>query len=108
MKTAVNSIHIPFEYIRIASYWHSGQDDMLYAVASTGSLTTGSRRPYDDGRPYTDEEWYWSLWADLAASLRRAVHACVASGDENECLNEFLEFAEKVSERLEMEYAIDI
>lgn len=60
--------------------WHGGQASTFYAVASTGSLATGTRRPstvdhYDHGapvwRPMTDAEWR----AELLDGLWREAHA---------------------------------
>jgi hypothetical protein len=73
------------EQLQLARAWHGGQGSMLYAVASTGSLSLGSRRPlvWDEGftGPITkDPDCGWTLatdrqWADalvdqLVAELR--------------------------------------
>ena len=48
---------------RIAQDWHGGQVTMLYAVASTGTLTPGSAA-------YDTPESRWNLAATLGAELR--------------------------------------
>lgn len=74
---------------QLAADWHDGSQSMLYAIALTGSLTLGTRRPartfYDDGRiihePYTDEEWTAELRSRLLAELRECEpHAGTADG----------------------------
>lgn len=62
------------EQLQLAAAWHGGQGSMLYAVASTGNLFLGSRRPlvWDEGftGPITkDPDCGWTLatdrqWAD--------------------------------------------
>ena len=71
--------------LQLAAAWHGGQGSMLYAVASTGSLSLGSRRPlvWDEGftgpitkdpdcgwRPATDREWADALVDQLVTELR--------------------------------------
>jgi hypothetical protein len=73
------------EQLQLARAWHGGQGSMLYAVASTGSLSLGSRRPlvWDEGfadpvtndpdcgwRPATDREWADALVDQLVTELR--------------------------------------
>lgn len=53
----------------LAEGWHGGQSSMLYAVASTGGVSRGTRRPWIDGRDATDVEWL----ALLVERLRREV-----------------------------------
>ena len=77
-KIPVNSIEIPCEYVDICGDWHGGQYCLLYAVSSTGNLTTGTIRPYGvdaDGNSYpmSDEQWYLSLWRDLSNDVYCAV-----------------------------------
>lgn len=68
-------------WLDIASEWHGGQWSMLYAIASTGSLTLGSVRPNvwdddtDEERPATDAEWYRSLLSDLSRELDLVLRA---------------------------------
>jgi predicted dienelactone hydrolase len=51
--------------IEAASHWYGGMD-LLYAVASTGSLSRGTNRPRnEDGSAMTDEEWMNDLAAEL-------------------------------------------
>lgn len=60
--------------IEAASHWHGGQSSMLYAVTSTGALSRGTHRPYndDEGRPMTDEEWMTDLAERLAREAEEA------------------------------------
>jgi hypothetical protein len=86
-KTTTSGIipEVSEEQLQLARAWHGGQGSMLYAVASTGSLSLGSRRPlvWDEGftGPITgDPDCGWTLatdrqWADalvdqLIAELR--------------------------------------
>lgn len=48
--------------LKAASEWHSGQYSMMYAIASTGSLSLGTHRPEPD---MTDAEWLSRLASDL-------------------------------------------
>jgi hypothetical protein len=50
---------------------------MLYAVCSTGGLTTGTIcrvRDYED-RDDRNRKWYYSIWCDLSADVMRARRA---------------------------------
>lgn len=88
----INHVEIPSRFLRVASGWYCGQDDMLYAVCSSGGLYTGSVRPTDDdGHPVSDEQWYFDLWCALSCDVGRAVGtskmaAAVSSGDERDSL----------------------
>lgn len=62
----INHIEIPGEYVGLCRDWYCGIDDMLYAIASTGNLTTGNRRPTGCE---TDEQWYLQLYRDLEADI---------------------------------------
>jgi len=62
------------EQLGLAAEWYGGSGSMLYAVASTGMLSTGTVRPSThDGdwawRPMTDTEWAhdlaWRLWREV-------------------------------------------
>lgn len=53
--------------VTLASEWHGGQASMLYAVASTGALSLGTRRPAGCD---TDAEWAEYLRDTLARELR--------------------------------------
>jgi hypothetical protein len=91
----INHIQVPAEFVKLAEQWHSGLSDMLYAVASTGNLTTGTNRPWndDESRPMTDEEWYASLYSALASDIR---HCLKIAGKHNDSprLRAFLEWTE--------------
>jgi len=108
MTTAPDSIQIPEEFVEIASQWHSGQADTLYAVASTGNLTLGNRRPAGCD---TDEKWYLQLWreldSDLSATLRHFRNKPNAFyGDDMELLEDFAEYVETTLANLTAEYGL--
>lgn len=90
-KVVVNSIGIPGQFVAIASEWYSGSGDMLYAVCSTGGLTTGTNCPVTD---YTDDadrmvKWYYSIWLDLASDVGSAYRsACKALNHATERYND--------------------
>jgi hypothetical protein len=73
-RVVVNSIEIPPTFVGVAGDWYGGQGCMLYAVCSTGGLTTGTNCPVLD---YTDDadrdqKWYYSIWCDLSADVGSA------------------------------------
>jgi hypothetical protein len=80
----INSIEIPARFVRIASEWYGGQTDLLYAVSSTGGLTTGSRRPLNDEGWASDEEWYYGLWVALSGDVGYARKVCQKGLDAND------------------------
>ena len=102
--TAIDSIEIPAEFVALAEQWHSGQGDLLYAVASTGGLTLGNRRPLGCE---TDEQWYLQLWRELSCVVTVACRAAAKSNDEQlPALLAFDEFVEQTAERLAEEYGL--
>jgi hypothetical protein len=76
-KIPVNSIVIPEEFVRVSSRWYSCMDDLLYAVSSTGGLTTGTNCPVTDYDAYEDkmQKWYYSIWLELSVDVGYAVSA---------------------------------
>ena len=76
-----NGLALPPECIQLATDWHDGQSSMLYAVASTGSLSRGSVRPTTDDppRPMTDYEWMLDLCEQLSSELRRVQELAIGS-----------------------------
>ncbi len=94
----------------IAEGWHGGQSSMLYAILSTGDLTTGSIRPstYDENnelglpiwRQMTDNEWLgdlaFDLWRELA-DIQRSIAKRPDLRDETDelALNELADLAER-------------
>jgi len=76
--------------LQLANNWHSGQSSMLYAIASTGALTRGTRRPStDDGdgpRPMTDEEWSEDLLWMLTKEVREIVTMAEAQGESEDAM----------------------
>lgn len=120
--TPVNSIEIPERFVRVASEWYSGVNDMLYAICSTGGLTTGSIRPSGCDTP---EKWYLTLWRELAVDASFAARAAKCAYDrltDDYCsseweiydaktarddLRDLEDWADEVVERLEAEYGLE-
>jgi hypothetical protein len=52
----------------LAADWHGGQGSMLYAVASTGALTLGTRRPLkgERGEYVINEREGWPQWVAIS------------------------------------------
>lgn len=74
----INHIEIPSDFVDVSHGYYSGIDDLLYAVSSTGGLTTGTNCPILD---YTDNgdrdrKWYLSLWRQLSADIGYAIRCC--------------------------------
>lgn len=124
-KTPVNSIAIPPAFVRVAQRWYDGSTDMLYAVCSTGGLTTGTIRPQfgDDGYPASDEEWYWMIWNELVGCIDDARESAeslieyessrngcddVETIEDLDVLDEFAAYAKGWADRLCDEYDIQI
>lgn len=116
-KTLVNSIEIPRDYITLCKAWHGCINCKLYAVCSTGGLTTGTIRPAGCG---SDEKWYLHIWRDLAADVwsavcaaRKGLNACDDGGDgdghdaDYPALIEFETWTDCIVERLEREYDLE-
>ena len=108
--TPINSIKIPDDYLDLCADWHGSIDCLLYAVSSTGGLTTGTHRPTCCD---SDEKWYLHLWRGLASDVWYAVCAakptCNAEDDEVGCedypaLVQFEDWVDCIVERLEREY----
>ena len=109
-KTEINSIQVPEEFIDLCNPWHSGQDSMMYAIASTGNLTTGDVRPYDayEDRHYTDEEWYVNLFVQLEVEICQLLKlSSPAVDDQRYELTEFQKWTEGIIEKLKHEYGLD-
>lgn len=97
-------IDIPYEFIELCEQWHFGQGCLLYAVASSGGLYLGNRRPTGCD---TDEKWYLRLWLDLSADLSAAARVAKrASGEIPPDMQDFEEFVSKTIERLREEYGL--
>ncbi len=116
-KIPVNSIVIPERFVSLCHDWNGGLEDMLYAVSSTGNLTTGEIRPW---RYDSDEEWYYSLWCDLFTSVWIATRAAEkgynaeddgGDGDGHDAdyptLVEFGKYVDSIVERLENSYGFN-
>ncbi|MHC4301004.1 MAG: hypothetical protein ACYS7Y_27330 [Planctomycetota bacterium] len=109
-KTPVNSIVIPYRFVEVSQGWYSGIDDMLYAVSSTGNLTTGTIRPRGCD---SDEKWYFTIWCDLATDVGIAANAASkgyngpSDAADFEVLSEFEAWADCIVERLLDEYGLE-
>jgi len=103
----INHIAIPPQFVAIAGEWYGGQGCMLYAVCSTGGLTTGTIRPRNDsdGSPCSDEQWYYNLWCELSGDVGRAARD---AGSDHEDYTDLINFEDwidnNVLPRLESEY----
>lgn len=103
--TEINSIVVPWDYVQLCSDWHDGQSSMLYAIASTGNLTTGTVRPvYCD----TDLEWYADLYSSLYSELYRLIRGLDESTDDYYTLVEFRDWAEEQAELLNSELEFEM
>jgi hypothetical protein len=112
----INHIAIPPQFVAIAGDWYGGQSCMLYAVSSTGGLTTGTNRPYDEDTDYpaTDEKWYYDLWVELSSDVGYAAK-CAEKGCNGSCdrddaveLRKFEDWIDNnILPRLEREYGIE-
>jgi hypothetical protein len=105
------SITIPHRFLKLAREWHDGQDDILYAVASSGGLYLGNQCPInDDGSPMSEQEWHFSLWDDLECALGRLLrhnHGKLGVPKvELAALSDFHCFAVRTVERLRSEYEL--
>jgi len=65
---------------RLAADWHSGQNSMLYAIASTGSLSLGTRRPPNTA----DDVWAESLLSSLVGELANVADAAWNEGQDGD------------------------
>ena len=106
-RTPVDSIVIPPEYVDLCYGWHGGIDCLLYAVSSTDGLTRGNRRPLE----MTDEQWYLTLWRDLACDVTRARWAAgkaaeSARDDDFLMFVKFEKWADDIVDKLTEEYGL--
>ena len=107
--TEVNSIQVPERFVELASTWYSGSDSMLYAITSTGNLTTGGIRPNIPFEgPMSDEEWYVDLFDNLSCELYHLLKMNSQHVEKHkEELTAFMEWAEEQADILRHEYGID-
>ncbi len=107
--TPINSITIPAEYVDACDGWYSGIGDLLYAVCSTGGLTTGTNRPLGCE---TDEQWYLTLWRNLSVDIMSARQASAEAaigegGEDHIVLGEFEDWVDAICHRLAEEYGLE-
>jgi hypothetical protein len=110
-KTPINSIVIPAHFVRACIGWEGKTTGTLYAVTSTGNLTTGTIAPA--GCEGDEEKWYLQIWRNLSFDLGGIVSLINASwtgdsGDDDvEALTEFETWVDEVIiPRLEEEYGL--
>jgi len=107
-KTPVDSIVIPGRFVHACVGWTGGVDCMLYAVTSTGNLTTGTDCPA--GCDGDEEKWYLHIWRELSADLGVVVGMAREgnNGESDEAdatvLAEFEYWVDAIVARLEVEY----
>jgi hypothetical protein len=100
------------EEVMTIQNWHGGQATMMYAIASTGDLTTGQIRPSTSDennagitiwRHMTDAEWCghlaWELWHQLRQC---ANHAEDYALEDAETLANVRDKAERASDYWDM------
>lgn len=111
MTTPVNSIMIPGRFVTVCENWHSGINCKLYAVSSTGNLTTGTRRPSGCN---SDEQWYLTIWNELYSDIGYARRAAVMDSESDPAckgdaiiLGEFEDWVDVVCAELSTEYGLD-
>ena len=107
--TTLMTVEIPADYLTLCAEWHDGQSSMLYAIASTGDITLGDRRPCnDDGEPMSDHEWHVSLFDSLSCDLRHCARSARKSGHEDaQALREFETWADAKATELREFYGIE-
>jgi hypothetical protein len=69
-KIPVDSIELPERFVAICKGWYENVNCPMFAVASTGGVTTETREPPGCDTP---EEWYLTLWRDLSYAVGRAL-----------------------------------
>jgi hypothetical protein len=113
MMIPIDSIVVPVPFQRLCANWHGGMDCMLYAVCSTGNLTTGTYPPRGCD---SDEQWYLTIWRGLASDLgctvrqaQKAFDADCMHPDDYDDIPELAEFEDWVDDqviRLERSYGL--
>lgn len=100
----VDSIRIPPRHQRTCADWSGGQDCMLYAVASTGNLTTGTIRPVGCDTP---EKWYLHIWRELSADTWSACKLAIDADADYSDLTELEAYVDNIVEGLESAYGLE-
>lgn len=75
------SIEFDDDELQAAMDWHSGMSSMLYAIASTGALRLGTRRPDPS---MTDAEWMQDLAYRLAAEAEESADAALEDDNQDQ------------------------
>ena len=106
----VDSIKIPGWVMALCEGWHGGQECMLYAVCSTGGLTTGTMCPISDFDDYDDRDrkWYLTIWNNFSGDLGYAARAARRDNHEDAAeLSRAGKWADEVCERLADDYGLE-
>lgn len=102
MTTLVNSIKIPYHFVELCEQWHGSIHCLMYAVSSTGNLTTGSIRSRGCE---TTEQWYLTIWRDLAVDVSRvAAYTNEQEDKDAELFRKFEQYVNGIMKQLESEY----
>ena len=71
MEKKTTTLKIPSKFVKLATEWHGGQDSMLYAVSSTGSLSIGNRKPIWAN---DEESWFLGLLERLTDEVNLVIN----------------------------------
>lgn len=108
--TELLTIEIPPLFKRLCGEWAGDTGCMLRAIESTGELTPGTIRPFNDdtGRYLTDLEWHLSLWTALSGDLSYLARMA-EKGDHKSAkrLRWFEAFADETVETLRVAYGLE-
>ena len=84
------------EFAELCSQWHGGQESMMYAIASTGSLSFGKYRPHG-----CEDDEIWMI--RLLTNLKNEIKHCLphAENDDIKSLKSFQRFVKQQIRKLE-------
>lgn len=97
---SIDSIAIPVAFKRLCEGQNGGINCLLYAIASTGGLTTGDYPPRGCD---SDEQWYLTIWRNLADDV---FHVSLEDNDDRRELLEFEFWVNEQVARLEESYGL--
>jgi hypothetical protein len=106
---------VPGYFVELASRWHEGQHSMMYALSSTGNLTPGTTRYWNDDTqaPMTAQEQHCHLWDDLECEARRSYEAALKIEEPDadcdgdlELLGRLARYADAMAKNLRNHYHI--
>ncbi len=102
-KIPVDSIKMPVRFQRLCADWSGGVDCMLYAVSSTGGLTTGNILPRGCD---SDEKWYLTIWRELSCDVGYIARHQISKDSDYDNLVEFEAWVDEQVCRLEESYGL--